>query len=246
MIIEDVANVYVYYIERDRDIDFESNEKLNMIDILKKGIKLEKIDNFEINNFDDYKKYFYKTDHHWNYQGSYKAYLELLELLDIGDEPLIPNQVINIDLEVNGSMARKIGKSSLYSEKFSYYEFKYPKYKVYANGLEMDDYGSSLIKINEEISMYNTLYGVDYGELILDFKQSANENILLVGESYDNAIIKLLGSHFNKIYSIDLRYYENQNNQKFDYKKYVEENDIDKILLIGNIDFFVESTFNLN
>ena len=69
--------------------------------------------------------------------------------------------------------------------------------------------------------------------------------ILIVGESYDNALLKLLASHFNKTYSIDLRNYERENNKKFNYLEYLNDNNIDKVLLIGNKDYFTMSEFNL-
>lgn len=69
--------------------------------------------------------------------------------------------------------------------------------------------------------------------------------MLVIGESYDNAILKLLASHFNKTYSIDLRNYERTFGAKFQFSEYVKDSQIDKVLLIGNIDYFTMSEFML-
>ena len=58
-------------------------------------------------------------------------------------------------------------------------------------------------------------------------------------------MLKLLASHFNNTYSIDLRNYERENDKKFDLLNYIDVNDIDKILLIGNRDYFLLKTFDM-
>ena len=69
------------------------------------------------------------------------------------------------------------------------------------------------------------------------------DNILIIGESYDNAILKLLASQFNKTYSVDLRDFERDLGKPFSFDKYVRENEIDKVLFIGNYGFFVQDEF---
>ena len=63
----------------------------------------------------------------------------------------------------------------------------------------------------------------------------------MLGESYDNAVLKLLASHFAELYSIDLRYYQGS----FRLKDYMKAHGISKVLLMGNIDFFVSDDFLL-
>lgn len=67
----------------------------------------------------------------------------------------------------------------------------------------------------------------------------------MIGESYDNAVLKLLASHFNNTYSIDLRYYEAYMGQSFSLSEYLREHEIDKVLLIGNIDYYLMTEFQL-
>ena len=67
----------------------------------------------------------------------------------------------------------------------------------------------------------------------------------MIGESYDNAINELLASHFNHTYNVDLRNYERENGKPFNLDAFVTEHSIDRILLIGNIDYYVMEEFNL-
>jgi len=98
------------------------------------------------------------------------------------------------------------------------------------------------IQNDNEIS-YGKFYGGDEGEVIFDYNNPQAENILIFGESYDNAIIELLAAHFNKTYCVDLRAYEMDLGEKFNFNKYIENNDISKIVFIGNIDFYVMEQF---
>ena len=239
------VDTYIYYIEKDTDVYFETNEKNDVYTFLKENINSDKLYRYEINNFDEFNKYFYKTDHHWNYKGSYKAYTELVKILTT-DEPLDYTDEFCINKKFSGSKATFSGASQLFKEKFCAYKFDFPDYDIYING-EENDYGKQdyLFDNRDESVSYGTFYGWDDGEIIFDTHNLDKENILIVGESYDNAILKLLASHFNKTFSIDLRNYERENGKKFNYKEYLEKNDIDKVLLIGNIDYFKMKEFNL-
>ncbi len=237
-------DTYIYYIEKDTDLNFATNKKTGVYEYLKDNINSNNIYNFEINNFDEFSQYFYKTDHHWNYKGSYKAYTELVNILT-DDNPLVAvaEECIN---DFSGSKASFSGARYFYKEPFCVYKFEYPNYTITING-EDGKYGNEdyhLNNKNAEVS-YASFYGDDYGEIIIDNNNQSKPNILVIGESYDNAILKLLASHFNKTYSVDLRNYERETGNKFEYTKYLKENNINKVLLIGNIDYFKMKEFNL-
>ena len=239
------VDTYIYYVEKDTDIDFETGKKTGIYEYLKKNIDSDKIYRFEINSYEDFEKYFYKTDHHWNYKGSYKAYSELVSILT-ADEPLKYNDELCINDNFSGSKANFSGASYFFKEKFCVYFFDFPKFDIYING-ELEDYGNQVDYISGSFDSvsYASFYGSDDGEIIFDSHRQEKDNILVIGESYDNAILKLLASHFNKTYSVDLRNYTRETGKKFNYSKYISDNNIDKVLLIGNIDYFKMEEFNL-
>ena len=238
-------NTYIYYIEKDSDIDFVTNKKTDIYNYLKENINSNNIYRFEINNFDEFSQYFYKTDHHWNYKGSYKAYTELVNILT-DDNPLEPIDEICLNDNFSGTKASISDAKYFYKEKFCVYKFNYPDYTILKNGNE-GTYGNEEYYFNTKSSniSYANFYGKDIGEIIIDNHNNSKQNILVIGDSYDNAILKLLASHFNKTYSIDLRDYERKTGKKFEYTKYLKENNIDKVLLIGNFGFFKANEFNM-
>lgn len=239
---------YLYYIEKDTDINFETNEKLNMYEYIDERIVGENIvtDKFEINSFDDYKDNFYKTDHHWNYKGSYRAYKDLYKLMGIEDEERIPIRTFKMNKKFTGSKALTSGLLGLYSEEFEAYIFDIPEHETFVSN-EKKEYGrQEECFVNPDIeTSYAHFYGLDNAEVIFDFNRPDKDNVLFIGESYDNAILRLMASHFNKTYAVDLRHYENENGRKFSFKEYVENNEIDRVVLIGNIDYYIMSEFNL-
>lgn len=235
--------VYVYFIESDSTYNFETNTKSDIFQKLKDNINTDKVYEFKVNSFDDYKEYFYKTDHHWNYKGAYKAYSDLVDILKLKNKIEYTSISCNSQ-NLSGSKAKTMGAYEIITEPFCGYNFELNNYKTYINGKEEEFYGEKNIEDVELVS-YANYYGSDYAEVIIDNNKPKKENILLVGESYDNAIINLLATHYNKLFSIDLRHYENEFGKKFNYKEYIKENDIDKILLIGSIGYFRDSTFNL-
>ena len=245
VIANTTIDTYIYYIEKDTDINFTTNEKTGIFEYLKTNIHTDKIYKYEINNFGEFKDRFYKTDHHWNYKGSYLAYTELVKILT-NDEPLKYINAVCLNSNFSGSKANFSGASRFYKEEFCAYEFDFPDYDIFING-EKEDYGNQEYHLQkpEAYVTYGSFYGGDNGEIIFDNHDKTKENILIIGESYDNALLKLLASHFNKTYSIDLRNYARENNQEFNYKEYLKKNNIDKVLLIGNKDYFAISTFNL-
>lgn len=243
----DDVDFYVYYIERDTDINFETGEKPNLYDYLRDRLNIddEHIDCFEVNSFEEYHENFYETDHHWNYKGSYRGYLDLVNLLGIEDEPLEPIETVHLSDSFSGSRAKNYAAS--YSESFDAYRFDFPEMSVTINGEAAEDYGKQEYYLSGEGSdaRYGSFYGGDNGETVISTGREERENILVIGESYDNAVLKLLASHYNNLFSIDLRYYEKFMEKPFKLSEYIKEHDIDTVLLIGSNTFFSSPDFAL-
>ncbi|NLV34926.1 MAG: hypothetical protein GXY21_10395, partial [Clostridiaceae bacterium] len=183
---------YVYYIEKDTDIDFAKNEESGFYEYIKEKLELDKnrISGFEVNDFNTFNECFYTTDHHWNYLGSYKGYTDVVKLLDKDMKPLEPLETVTSLIPFQGSKA--IGFENVLSDTMSIYRFDFPEMDIYINGEKAQDYGSQqdfLLNSLETIG-YGSVYGDDAGEVIFN-TGSVNSNILVIGESYDNAIIKL-------------------------------------------------------
>lgn len=239
---------YVYFIEKDTDINFETGEKVGACEYLFDRLDLpeDRLARFRVDSFDQFSGWFYRTDHHWNCNGSYQGYAQLLEQLGIEARAALPPRGGAVHIgDFSGSKATGIAAS--FSEPFYAYRFDFPDMEITVNGSPSPDYGRQGAFLSGQGGQpsYGSFYGGDEGEIIFSTGRPGLENLLVIGESYDNAVLKLLASHFNETYSVDLRYYKPYMGKDFNFSSYVKEHGIDKVLLIGNIDYFIMPEFKL-
>ncbi len=236
---------YLFYIEKDTDINFETGEKCGIFEYLCENlpIDIKNTAKFSIDSFDDFSRYFYRTDHHWNHIGSYRGYGEVMKLLRPDDELIPAGEEVKAEGKYAGSKA--VGELSAYSEDFYGYRYDIPPMDIVSNRESVIVYGDadSYLSGEKKDPTYGLYYGGDMGEIIFDTNREDAENILILGESYDNAILNLVATHFGRTHSVDLRFYEAYLGEKFSLGEYIDEHDIDKVLLIGNVDYFINKEF---
>lgn len=240
------VDFYTYYIEKETDINFETGEKLHADQYLFSLLNSEnaKKRTYTIDNFEEYAKYFYKTDHHWKHTGAYRAYTDIVDFMGCEDAPIKAGEEVLITPQFGGSHAAGAGSQIIY-EPFYAYEFAFPKFQN-ITGAQVGDYGlqEDFAKAKSIQPMsYGQFYGWDDAEVIFDTGKTDRDNVLVIGNSYDNAILKLMATHFNRTHSIDLRHYERVKGSKFNFQQYMEQNDIDKVLFVGNVVFYASSDF---
>lgn len=242
---------YFYMVTNSKAINFNTVDETEneFLTYVKETFNF-KCDGLKISSYEQYKDYFYQTDHHWNYKGSYQGYKDVINLLLPGEEVLEPTGTTVFDVYYYGSNART---TSIYTnkEKFTVYDYELPKYKTYVNGY-MQEYGNKEMYYSDQYptekgyNHYGAFYGGDFAEVIYDYNQPEKENLLVIAPSYSNAINALVASHFNKTYYIDLRHYKNEFGKSFDPEEYCKENDIDKFLLLISIDHLTNGNFLLS
>lgn len=231
------VDFYLYYVETDLDVDLATGEKSGVYEYISEFVDLpeDHVGRLEVDGFEDYSRYFLKTDHHWCYRGSYQGYSEILRMLAPEEAPLRPLETVALG-KSSGTKAAGVGIYGFY-EDFAAYRFAFPDMTVTVNGRPAEDYGSQDRWMNGETASdslsYGSFYGGDYGEVVFDTGRADRENLLILGDSYDNAVIKLLASHFGRTYAVDQRYYEAENGAAFDLPEYIREHDIAKVLKVG-------------
>jgi hypothetical protein len=240
------VDFYTYYIEKETDINFETGEKLHADQYLFSLLKSEdaKKRTYTIDNFEEYADYFYKTDHHWKHTGAYRAYKDIVDFMGCEDAPIEAGEEVLITPQFGGSHAAGAGSQIIY-EPFYAYEFDFPAFRS-ITGAQVGDYGlqEDFAKAKSIQPMsYGQFYGWDDAEVVFDTGKTDRDNVLVIGNSYDNAILKLMATHFNRTHSIDLRHYERVKGSKFNFQEYMEQNDIDKVLFVGNVVFYASSDF---
>lgn len=235
------VEVYLYYVENDSEINFETGEKTGTYEFFRDLLNLpaKNCAKFEVNSFEDYHELFYTGDHHWNHKGSYKGYCQLLEMLDPGARPLVPEEEMDVPGVFIGSKALLTGTTH-YAERMKAYRYPFPDIEIRVNGEVLPYHGEleNLMKAGGDHCSYTSIYGDDLGCAVFSVGNGEGERLLVVGDSYDNAILKPLSCHFGQLHSVDARYFPVQTGQLLDISDYVEKNDIDKVLLLGCNAFF--------
>lgn len=236
-----------FFVEKDTELNLETNENTGTCSYFLDQLSLDDAHkgSFSLNNAEDYKSLFFRTDHHWNYLGSYEGYCQALAL--VSDEvPLEPAGSATLDTSLSGAKAFIVGAGDLFTEPFTYYTFPLPPLTTTVNGVPSDGYGSAdkfISGTTDKVLSYGAFYGGDCGELILDTGNTKKENLLVIGDSFDNAILKLLASHFNITYSLDPRYYEPWTEGTFSLGAYLRSHNISKVLMIGGVEYYMMDTF---
>ena len=226
-----------YYIESDSSYDPISGEKNPVFAYLCNGLNVPntRIGHLEIDSFTDYCNYFRRTDHHWNHLGSYQGYLSILPLLGVTDAPLIPEEEQIITRNYSGTKSAS-ARLPCFTEDAAVFFFSYPELGIiygsedaFRNGTASDSFS------------YGNFYGGDADETVFDTGKNDRENLLIIGDSYDNAILKLLASHFRQTFALDLRYYNNGNG--LNVTEYIRDHRIDRVLVIGSDYLFLDGVY---
>ena len=239
---------YIYFVESSRSTDLRKDlsGESEVYRQIREHFEADGIGTLALESQADFLNWFYQTDHHWNYKGSYQGYLDIVSMIFGEDEPVaVPAKVRTFkDLYFNGSYCKRIGQQ-LSTEQFAVYRFNdLPEYTARLNGKRAGTYGRTEMYYTGKYprkpltNHYGLFYGGDYGEVIISTNQRKKPNILLLSNSYDNAILLLLSRHFNSIYSIDLRHYEQQFGIAFDLQQYIDDHDIDILLMMGDAHLF--------
>jgi len=224
----DCENKYLYYIDDSDNVNFDNNANYNYDDIVKL-YNTFKTQHFKINNYEEYKKYFYKTDYHWNDIGSYKGYTEIMDLIksEDHDEIRIPTRRIKWDDNFQGNIAKS--RQYFYiTEDFYYQKFNLPKHRIFFGEREVSRIGTWRYEDD-----YAAIYDWARSEVIYDYNNPEEDNLLIISNCYATAVAELVASHYNKTYFVDPRLYGD-----FYANDYIKKNNINNVLVIGTVSFF--------
>ncbi len=232
---------YLYFINSSMSVDFREPHKYDPLSVIKQYIEMDGYDELKFENFEEYKKLFYQTDHHWNYRGSYEGYKQCMRLLEGDDVKLLePTGTHTYHTIYNGSLARD-NALKCSTEEFTVYEFDIPPYKTYVNDVEAV-YGYRYLYVSDDDYPHNTYsnhygmyYGDDHAKVVYVFDNPDAQSLLILGTSYSNAVNELIASHYKETHVLDFRHYRKQYGKAIDAQSYMEEHNLDKLLIIGDI-----------
>ena len=242
-----ISDVSVYLINTSRSVDFDNlQDEPKIWPLLEEYYAGCRMGSLEIHSIEEYCDWFYKTDHHWNYKGSYKAYTEIIPLVLGGDEPLMePAETVHFPFVFNGSYNKLLGRGDS-DETFSVYRFEYPEMTIQVNLKRRASYGRAKVYFSGDAAAdvsiftnhYGEFYGGDSGTVLFSTERPEKESILVISNSYSNAINMLIASHFNNTLVADLRLFDDETGVETSLEQLVKKYGITKILLLGDAGFF--------
>ena len=186
---------------------------------------------------------YYKTDHHWTTDSAYVAYFDWCKLTGRTDEiHYFENQIVSVK-DFRGTLYSKVlCLDAAYDEVKAYASQNDCDYTVTCDGnVKSLEYGfwDSSFEIKKDV--YAGFYGGNYG--VVHIAKSSGERtlsvaeskkLLLIKDSYANCFAPFLYEHFDEIYMVDLRYF---NDNLVDF---ATENGITEVLSLFNISSFVD------
>lgn len=215
------------------------DDELTYIDKVKKSL------NTEINFIDVYptlrskenEYIYYKTDHHWTTKGAYYAYLELSKNLNFTPTQKESFNIKKITNSFYGSLYSKGGFRHIDPDSIELYEPKEAiKYKV--EYVDEDKTSSTLYEMNniKKKDKYTVFFNGNHPLVKITTENTSEKKIVVVKDSYANALLPFLLPHFSEIQMIDLRYYSDS------LHLFIQKNKIDEMLLIYNANTFFEDS----
>lgn len=181
---------------------------------------------------------FYRTDHHWTTLGAYCGYTAVLDALGRGDEApaadAFDHRVLPGSDRFDGTL---YSKSGIHWLKPDTIEFWVPE-----EGISVTSWRSGS---PEAAALYETSFlgGKDKYSVFLGGNQPLcvlkNENVpaggklLVVRDSYSDALAPFLAQNFSEVHLLDLRYY------RASVAQYAADNGIDTIAVVYSVPNFI-------
>jgi hypothetical protein len=179
---------------------------------------------------------YYKTDHHWTSRGAYYAYQELGKAMGFKALPEDSFVIKQVSDNFYGSLASQSGyrcqpdNLQLFLPKV---ELPYTVEYVYRQKTSTTVYAWEHLRQKDQYAVF--LDG-NHALIKITTENQTGRRLLVVKDSYANALVPFLIPHFSEIHLLDLRYFHHQ------VKDYLLQNEMTEILFVYNTITFAEET----
>ena len=190
---------------------------------LNSNIKYSIFDNSDV---EEYLKYYYRTDHHYNSYGAEKVYLDILNKYGLSSNLNIIHKKVRD--KYYGSMAKGILSTKIVDNLTAIdtsvtlgtniSDIKFKPLKIVENSNPFYDY-------------FVVYFNGQYDEIIYTNNSHYNRNLLIICDSMAWQIDYLLANSFDKTYVINMKYGKWTKNDLY-LSNYIKENDITHILFL--------------
>lgn len=186
---------------------------------------------------------FYRTDHHWTSEGAEISFNALMEKM--GDGELNTEFELEILDDFYGTLYSKAPSSWVEADQVILKTNPDNRItvKYCGDGGDNDELAVSSIvtkegiydkKYAEQKDKYKTFLGGNFDLLEIETQGEKDENVLIIKDSYANALMPYFCEKYKRISMIDLRYYHMES---MSVSEYVKSNNITKVIYVYNVDF---------
>ncbi|OOR93516.1 hypothetical protein B0181_00225 [Moraxella caviae] len=157
----------------------------------------------------------FRTDHHWTGLGAYYAYRAMARTAGFTPVELDQMQIVKQEKSFMGSLYNYTRDQELKKNPDFLEYYKLPNHddiSVTINTKKMDhnnaDAGSPWVLFAESSNSYGAFLGGDYPLLRIKTKNTSGRKIIVVKDSFGNALAPYLAAHYDEIYVIDYRHFK--------------------------------------
>ena len=177
---------------------------------------------------------FYRTDHHWTSRGAYYGYIALMEALGREPLPITHFQADTVTDDFNGTLYSQSGIHWLAPDTMEFW--------VEDTGLEVTSWRSGAPEPGalydrsylEQKDKYSAFLGGNQPLCVIKNENNPDGGrLLLIRDSYSDALAPFLAQSFSEVHLLDLRYY------RASAARYAEENGIDHIAVLYSVQNFI-------
>ena len=146
--------------------------------------------------------YYSRVDHHYTLRGAYLTYRSVCEAFGL---PASELSITDTESDLLGTYNRKLYELSPVREPMQVLHTPFPAYARFDNGTPSD---TPLIRVRTSgQSLYGDYMGGDIAETIVNTNRPQLPSILVVGDSFTNALEPLAVFDFDRMCSLDYRHF---------------------------------------
>ncbi len=179
-------------------------------------------------------KIYYKTDHHWTTTGTYYGYLEWAAKNEFIPIEYSLDTLQSVTADFKGTLQSKLNLP-VKSEEIHIFPqtLTYPVKLKYDMMLETESFYEE--KYLEGKNKYGYFLDDNHGLIEITTGSKIKKQLFVIKDSYANSMIPLLAPHYEKIYVLDLRYF---NGMLFPFmQNFAEYGNMDVLVLYNVVHF---------
>ena len=179
---------------------------------------------------------FYRTDHHWTTLGAYYGYTALMEALGRGDEVLEQEDFERrssppVSNGFQGTLYSQSGVHWLEPDSIEFWVEDRFEVTSWRSGRPEESALYDFDKLGEK-DKYSAFLGGNQPLCVIR-NEAGTGKLLLIRDSYSDALAPFLALHFQEVHLLDPRYY------RYSAAQYAEEEGIDEIAAVYSVPNFI-------